>query len=261
MAKTKENHERGIHRCNCPICCREPDGSVAREHLAINRLVACSDERSRRLLTGFLAQQHGRGGLTHLAQITGLDRNTIARGLRELYQHEPTQPGRVRRPGAGRKRVEVTHPGVVRALENLLVDTTAGDPASGMKWTHRSLRILRKALQRRGIKVARATVARLLRQLKFSLRTCRKHKAGMHDKNRDRQFRYLTRLRNLYRTLGLPVISVDTKKKELVGEFKNPGRCWRRESRAVLDHDFPSWARGRRSPTGSMTWATTMVWS
>jgi hypothetical protein len=74
-------------------------------------LVACSDERSRRLLVGFLARQHGRGGITLLAQITGLDRNTIARGLRELYQHEPTDQGRVRRAGAGRKRVEATHPG------------------------------------------------------------------------------------------------------------------------------------------------------
>lgn len=138
----------------------------------------------------------------------------------------------------------------MRALESLLVDVTAGDPASGMKWTHRSLRTLRKALQRRGIKVARATIARLLRQMKFSLRTCRKRKAGTHDKDRERQFRYLTRLRNLYLTLGFPVISVDAKKKELVGEFKNPGRCWRRESRPVLDHDFPRWAKGRAIPYG-----------
>jgi Rhodopirellula transposase DDE domain len=129
-------------------------------------------------------------------------------------------------------------------------DTTAGDPVSGQRWTHRSLRTLLKGLKRRGITASRPTIARLLRRLRFSLRTCRKSKARIHDPDRDRQFRYLTRLRNLDLTLGLPVISVDTKKKELVGDFKNPGRCWRREDRPVLDHDFPSRASGRAIPSG-----------
>ena len=93
--------------------------------------------------------------------------------------------------------------------------------------------------------MAHSTIARLLDDLHFSLRTCRKTKAGTRHKDRDRQFRYLTRLRKPYRTMGWPVISVDTKKKELVGDFKNPGRCWRRRAREVLDHDFPSWAIGR----------------
>jgi hypothetical protein len=105
-------------------------------------------------------------------------------------------------------------------------------------------------LRRRGIHLALATIARLLRRLKFSLRTPRKRLAGIQDPDRDEQFRYLTRLRRLYITLGLPVISVDTKKKEWVGNFKNPGRCWRRKDRAVLDHDYPSWALGRAIPSG-----------
>jgi hypothetical protein len=139
---------------------------------------------------------------------------------------------------------------VVTALEELLEDATAGDPISGLKWTHRSLRTLSNALRHRGIRLARGTIARLLGQFDFALRTCRKRLAGTHDSDRDRQFRYLARLRRLYRTRGLPVISVDTKKKELVGNFKNPGRTWRRRSRDVLDHDFPSWARGRAIPYG-----------
>lgn len=94
------------------------------------------------------------------------------------------------------------------------------------------------------------TIARLLRQLHFSLRTNRKRLAGIRDLDRDRQFRYLVRLRRLYITLGLPVISVDTKKKEWVGNFKNPGRCWRQRDRAVLDHDYPSWASGQAIPVG-----------
>jgi hypothetical protein len=135
-------------------------------------------------------------------------------------------------------------------LEELLQDETAGDPISGLRWTHRSLRKIQRALRRRGIQLTPPTVARLLRRLGFSLRTCRKRLAGTHDPDRDRQFRYLTRMRRLYITLGLPVSSVDTKKKELVGNFKNPGRSWRRRSRDVLDHDFPSWASGRAVPVG-----------
>jgi hypothetical protein len=121
---------------------------------------------------------------------------------------------------------------------------------SGLKWTHRSLRKIQRALRRRGIRLTPPTIARLLRQLHFSLRTNRKRVAGIRDLDRDRQYRYLTRLRRLYITLGLPVISVDTKKKELVGNFKNAGRCWRRQDRDVLDHDYPSWALGRAIPVG-----------
>ncbi len=119
-----------------------------------------------------------------------------------------------------------------------------------MRWTHRSLRKIQKALRRRGIRLTPPTLARLLRRLHFSLRTNRKRVAGIRDLDRDRQFRYLTRLRRLYITLGLPVISVDTKKKEWIGNFKNPGRSWQQSDRAVLDHDYPSWALGQAIPVG-----------
>ncbi len=121
---------------------------------------------------------------------------------------------------------------------------------SGLKWTHRSLRKIQRALRRSGIRLTPPTIARLLRQLHFSTRTNRKRVAGIRDLDRDRQYRYLMRLRRLYITRGLPVISVDTKKKELVGNFKNAGRCWRRRDRDVLDHDYPSWAIGRAIPVG-----------
>ena len=131
------------------------------------------------------------------------------------------------------------------ALEELLEEVTAGDPITGLKWTHRSLRSLSKVLRRRGIKLAANTIARLLRDRDFALWTNRKRLAGTHDPQRDRQSRYLARMRRLYRARGLPVICVDTKKKEWIGNFKNPGRSWRREPRDVLDHDYPSWAIGR----------------
>jgi hypothetical protein len=110
MRKTQEKDVPPIHRCPCPECRREPDGAVAREHRAINRIVACTDERSRRLVAGFLSRLYGHGGITLLARITGLDRNTIARGRRELDQADPLPPGRVRRPGGGPKPVEARHP-------------------------------------------------------------------------------------------------------------------------------------------------------
>jgi Rhodopirellula transposase DDE domain len=133
----------------------------------------------------------------------------------------------------------------VTALEDLLEDVTAGDPISGLKWTHRSLERLSRALRRRGVKLGETAIARLMRQGGFSLRTNRKRLAGTHDPQRDRQFGYLTRMRRLYRSRGWPVISVDAKKKEWVGNFKNRGRTWRRQPRDVLDHDFPRWAIGR----------------
>jgi hypothetical protein len=111
MFKTDENAPQDIHRCSCTVCRREPDGTIAREHQAINRLIARTDERSRRLIAGFLAQRHGRGGIALLARITGLDRNTITRGRRELDQGGTIPSGRVRRAGAGRKRVEAHSPG------------------------------------------------------------------------------------------------------------------------------------------------------
>ena len=110
MSKSNETHFQGIHRCSCPDCCREPDGTVAREHQAINRILACTNERGRRLVAGLLARMHGHGGIALLARITGLDRNTVARGRRELDEAEAAPAGRVRRSGGGRKRVEVQSP-------------------------------------------------------------------------------------------------------------------------------------------------------
>ena len=141
-------------------------------------------------------------------------------------------------------------PQILKLLEELLQDATAGDPITGLKWTHRSLRKIQEALHRCGVESSPPTIARLLRRLHFSLRTNRKRLAGIRDPDRDQQFHYLTRLRRLYITLDLPVISVDTKKKEWVGNFENPGRCWRRQDRDVLDHDYPSWASGQAIPNG-----------
>ncbi len=139
---------------------------------------------------------------------------------------------------------------ILPALEELLQDATAGDPMSKLKWTHKSLRKCCRALRRQGFRIGRDTIARLLREQRFLLRTNRKCLAGTHHPDRYRQFRYLAQQRRRYRANGWPVISVDAKKKELVGNFKNPGRCYRRRSRSVLDHDFHRDALGVGIPYG-----------
>jgi Rhodopirellula transposase DDE domain len=172
--------------------------------------------------------------------------------IQRIYPCEPFPRG-TRAFGdqvAGRSPSEKKHPDILATLDELLRDSVAGDPISGLKWTHKSIRKLSKAFGRRGGPTGHATLARLLRDQRFSLRTNRKCRAGIHNPQRDRQFRYLARMRRWYLAHGLPVISVDTKKKEWIGDFKNPGRTWRRDSRAVLDHDFPSWAIGRGIPYG-----------
>jgi len=139
---------------------------------------------------------------------------------------------------------------VTRVLEELLKDSTAGDPMGGLRWTHKALRNLSEALKRRGIDIGHVTVGRLLGQMKYSLRTNRKRLAKTHDPDRDRQFRLLARRRNQFQRAKWPIISIDCKKKELVGNFKNSGRTWRKDARDVFDHDFPSWADGRVVPFG-----------
>jgi hypothetical protein len=132
----------------------------------------------------------------------------------------------------------------------LLRDVTAGDPIRGTKWTRKTLRKLVKELQRKQFKVGRETVRRLLKQLDYSLRYNRKQRSKRQDADRDRQMRYLARTRRAFLKAKKPVISVDCKKKELIGNFKNAGRTWRREARSVLATDFPSAADGRAIPYG-----------
>jgi hypothetical protein len=139
---------------------------------------------------------------------------------------------------------------LVKVLDELLADATAGDPMGGLRWTHKTTRNLAAELRRRGFRVGHGTVARLMRARRYSLRSNRKRLAGKRDPDRDRQFRLLARRRRYFLKRGWPVISVDTKKKELIGNFKNGGRTWRRQARAVLDHDFPSMASGRAIPYG-----------
>jgi Rhodopirellula transposase DDE domain len=149
----------------------------------------------------------------------------------------------------------------VTRLEAMVEDATAGDPMCDLRWTHKSTRKLAAALHVQGIPISANTVGRLLKARGYSLRTNRKRLARVHEPERDRQFRYIARQRRRFQKQGNPAVSIDTKKKELVGLFKNPGRTWRKEPMDVLDHDFPGLAEGRAIPFGiyNELWRTGFV--
>ena len=185
------------------------------------------DERGRRLWASAEAKAAGYGGIAAVAQVTGLAPSTIGRGLKDLADQSPLPPGRLRRPGAGRKPSVETDPQLRPALEALVEPTARGDPEAPLRWTCKSLRRLADELQAQGHRVSRTLVGTLLHDLGFSLQANAKTREGGRHPDRDAQFAFINAHVTRALAAGEPVISVDTKKKELVGDFKNAGREWR----------------------------------
>ena len=184
------------------------------------------DERQRRLLAGAEARALGHGGVRVVAMAAGMREGTVARGVGELDSgQEPL--GRTRRPGGGRKKAADLDPDLRPALMALVEPDVRGDPMSPLRWTTRSTRTLAAELTRSGHKVSADTVGDLLREEGFSLQGNAKTIEGNQHPDRDAQFRYINEHARAYQAAGDPVISVDTKKKELVGQYKNAGRQWR----------------------------------
>jgi len=211
------------------------------------------DERQQRLWVGVEARAWGRGGISAIARATGMSRARVSRAVKELDGPAEALPaGRVRRPGAGRKPITETDPGLVEALETLVDPATRGDPESPLRWSSKSTRELADALVAQGHQVSHVSVGRLLRDNGYSLQAAAKTREGRQHPDRDEQFRYLTGQVNEYLVAGDPVISVDTKKKELVGNYKNGGREWQPKGEPVeVDvHDFPDPAVGKAIPYG-----------
>jgi transposase len=214
------------------------------------------NERDRRLALATEAKSWGRGGITAVHDATGASRKTIARGVAELSE-DPTgkRPDRVRAPGGGRKKAEVANSELVDALDSLIEPDTRGDPESPLRWTAKSTRHLAGALKELGHPISHNAVANLLRSLGYSLQGTRKKMEGHQHPDRDDQFRYINKLASEFLTSGDPVISVDTKKKELVGQFSqlarngihraNPSKC--------PPTTFPIKPTARLSPTESTT--------
>ncbi len=203
------------------------------------------NERARRLWAATEARSLGRGGIAAVIEATGMSSRTVHKGLKELKAGESggevLAPGRVRRPGGGRKRARDKQPGLVKALERLVDPTARGDPQSALRWTCKSTRKLADALRRQGFDVGPQTVRKELKEQGFSLQSNRKTREGNSHPDRDAQFGHINKKAQSFMRRGQPVISVDTKKKELVGDFKNAGREWHRRGapEEVRSHDFP----------------------
>jgi hypothetical protein len=208
-------------------------------------LSAFLDERMRRLVAAAESAAIGYGGVSVVARATGVSRRAITEGMRELSQpkvsREPQPPQlRIRRKGAGRKRAADKDPGLREDLDRLVDPVTRGDPESPLRWTCKSVRMLAEELQREGHAVSYQTVAELLHEMDYRLQANQKKLEGSQHADRNQQFEYINRKARRYLKQGEPVISVDTKKKELVGDFKNPGREWHPQGQPeqVRVHDF-----------------------
>ena len=209
-------------------------------------------ERSRRLWAATEARALGHGGIALVERATGISRSTIQRGMRELESGETIDPERTRRPGGGRKRAVDKDSGLLTDLEALVEPTASGDPDSPLRWTTKSVRRLGAELEAMGHVASHRLVAELLHELGYSLQANRKAREGTSHPDRDAQFRYINDQVRRFQKGGRPVISVDTKKKELVGDFKNAGREWRPKGNPerVRVHDFIIPEQGKAIPYG-----------
>jgi len=233
------------------------DGSRrTREERRWVRVLATLNEAQARWFVADKALDLGRGGISRLSEVTGMSRTTITKAIGELQGRGALMPaalGRVRRAGAGRKRIEESDPEIQQLMVGIVEETTAGDPMSLLRWTSKSTRTIAEELARRGHGIDAVTVGRCLTELGYSLQANVKTKEGSQHAARDAQFRYINRLVKDYLRVGDPVISVDTKKKELVGKFRNPGRTWRPQGQPVEVnlHDFPHLGHGKAVPYGA----------
>jgi hypothetical protein len=227
------------------------------DEAAFLRVFATLNERQARLYAAERALALGHGGRAVVARLTGLSYPTLRKGVAELRDEVAPAvalaPGRVRHPGGGRKKVEVLAPDLVPVLQEVVEASTAGSPTDALRWLSASKAQVAVALAARGYRIAPNTVGRLLRDvLAYSLQANRKDKEGFAPPERDAQFQYLNAQARQFLDRGQPVISVDAKKKELVGDFKNGGRTWRPQGDPVRVnvHDFPSQAQGKAIPYG-----------
>ena len=237
--------------------------TILSEH--INRVLPWLDEDQKRKFLASEAISLGRGGIQEISAISGVHRNTIAAGVKELNNPSAKQyesggeKRRIRAKGAGRKPITVTQPGIKEALERLVDPETYGDPMNPLRWTTKSLRNLQKELQAEGFTIGHDKVGDLLKELGYSLQQNQKKKqVGAESPDRDAQFKHINDTAKQYMEAGDPVISIDCKKKENIGNFKNGGAEYRpkKDPVSVLDHDYPIPELGKAAPYGVYDIAT-----
>lgn len=209
------------------------------------------NERQQRLLLAVDAKCHGHGGISKVHRASGVSRVRIHQGLKELTQ-KPMAIFRSRMPGGGRKKIQQNRPEILKELDSLIDPLTRGDPESPLRWTCKSTRRLAEVLQSKGYLVSHQTVANLLKDLGYSLQANAKKAEGSSHQDRDAQFQYINNLSKEHINQDCPVISVDTKKKELVGNYKNNGQEWqpKGEPAEVNVYDFPDKKLGKAIPYG-----------
>jgi len=210
------------------------------------------NERTRRLTAANEAMQLGYGGVSLVHRACGLSRKAIAKGMGEIEKGDSSMGERIRRPGAGRKNLTESDPGLVAALDELIEGGTRGDPESALRWVCKSTRTLATELRQQQHPVSYVRVAQLLHEQNYSLQSNRKLEEGADHPDRDAQFRHINNCVKRALAVGWPVISVDTKKKELLGNYANAGQQWlpARQPRRVKGHDFPGPEVPRAYPYG-----------
>src|SRR5271169_5820161 len=210
------------------------------------------NERTRRLTAANEAIQLGYGGVSLVHRASGLSRKAITKGIGEIEQGDASLAERIRRPGAGRKNLTVSDPGLVAALDDLIEGGTRGDPESALRWVCKSTRTLAAELSRQRHPASYVRVAQLLHEQNYSLQSNRKLEEGEDHPDRDAQFRHINQSVKRALAASWPVISVDTKKKELVGNYANSGQQWlaAKQPQSVKGHDFPSPEVPRAYPYG-----------
>jgi hypothetical protein len=235
---------------------------IERVRTQFQRIEPFLDERGRRLYAANEAMALGRGGATAIAAATGIARSTIDRGIGELKAARNEIGRGIRRPGAGRKREVERQPGLLAALEAVIEDAIRGDPEAPLRWVSRSQRNIAEALRRQGFKVSQRLIGQLLREQKYSCQANRKTREGTNHPDRNAQFEHINATVKAAIAAGEPAISVDTKKKELVGDFKNGGRELRRQGdpEPVRVHDFEIKSLGKVAPYGVYDIAANEGW-
>ena len=221
------------------------------EKLWLMTLSECNEVQRRRL-AGIKAIEMGRGGILYVCKLTGMSHHTVIKGMREVRNTKREPITKLRKEGGGRKTIIEKNPEVKKDIENILEENTAGDPMSKLKWTNKSTYTIAKELTSKGKNISEVTTGRIIKQLGYSLQANIKSKESGSSEKRDSQFRHINKQVNLFAKKNMPVISVDTKKKELVGNFKNDGRKWVKKGKAeiVNVYDFEYLAKGKAIPYG-----------
>lgn len=210
------------------------------------------NEVQRRRLAGIKAIEIGRGGILEVCKLTGMSHHTVIKGMREVRNTKRKPSTRIRKEGGGRKKIVEKNPEVKKDIENILEENTAGDPISGLKWTNKSTYAIAEELKSKGKNISEVTAGRIIKKEGYTLQLNKKSKENGSPKERDSQFRYINERIKECNEKYIPFVSVDTKKKELIGNFKNNGQRWHKtgEAEIVNVYDYESLSNGKAIPYG-----------